>query len=80
MSPERMEGRISQLESRHFFCTGDQVRSVDGRAGWITESWTHFASVQWENGTVGEVDQFDESLSVEVRAVDRGAPPPGVTR
>lgn len=56
-----------QLESRHYFRAGDLVRSVDGRAGTVVESWTLFATIEWEEGGREEVDQFDERVTVEKR-------------
>jgi uncharacterized protein YkvS len=64
------EGKIGQLESQHFFRVGDIVRSVDGRSGTVSESWTHYAVVEWDGGAREEVEQFDESVVVDIRAVD----------
>ncbi len=56
-----------QLESRHFFRVGDRVRSVDGRAGTVVEAWALFATIEWADGPRDEVEQFDESVVVELR-------------
>jgi uncharacterized protein YkvS len=62
-----VEGKIGQLESQHFFRVGDIVRSLDGRSGTVSESWTHYAVIEWEDHTRNEVEQFDESVIVELR-------------
>jgi len=57
-----------QLESKHFFRAGDQVRAADGRAGRVTEAWTLYAAIEWDDGGQEEVEQFNESVFVEQRA------------
>lgn len=56
-----------QLESRHFFRVGDLVRSSDGQSGRVVESMTLFATIEWMDGRREEIDQFDESIVVELR-------------
>jgi hypothetical protein len=57
-----------QLESPHFFRTGDTVRSVDGRVGTVDDASTLYAIIRWEIEGRQEVDQFDSSIVVLQRA------------
>jgi hypothetical protein len=57
-----------QLESAHFFRSGDTVRTFDGRLGSIAEAWSLFAIVRWDDGTVEEIEQFDPRIVVQQRA------------
>jgi hypothetical protein len=65
-------GLSGQLESPHFFRTGDTVRSVDGRVGTVDDASTLFATIRWELDGRQEVDQFDPSIVVLQRAEFRG--------
>jgi hypothetical protein len=57
-----------QLESHHFFRTGDTVRALDGRMGSITEGRALYAVIEWDDTSVQEIDQFDPSILVVQRA------------
>ncbi len=56
-----------QLESRHFYRVGDLLRSIEGNTGRVVEAWTHHVIVEWNDGRRVEVEQFDETVSVEER-------------
>ncbi len=57
-----------QLESRHFFRTGDTVEHLDGRFGRVVEAQALYATVAWDGSTHEEIDQFDPRVSVVERA------------
>jgi hypothetical protein len=57
-----------QLESQHFFRTGDSVRSLEGRTGSIVEGRALYAIIEWDDRSVQEVDQFDPAILVVERA------------
>jgi hypothetical protein len=56
-----------QLESQHFLRRGDRVRNLDGRGGYVEESWSLYAAVVWDDGAREEVDQFDPRVTVVQR-------------
>ena len=58
----------AQLESRHFYYTGDAVRHVAGGTGWIVEGYALWAVVRWDDGRQEEVDQLDPAIWVVERA------------
>lgn len=58
-----------QLESRHYFKSGDTVRHIDGRSGTVTRSYALYAIIEWPDGSRAEFDQFDPDVEVAVRAV-----------
>lgn len=58
----------TQLESRHFYNTGDVVQHVGGPTGTVVEGFALFAVVRWEDGRQEEVDQLDPRISVIERA------------
>ena len=57
-----------QLESNHFFRSGDTVRRLDGSTGLVVEGFTLFAIVEWMDGQREELDQFDPRVEVLQRA------------
>lgn len=57
-----------QLESQHFFRTGDEVRGDDGRSGRVLEASPLYATIEWEAGIRTEIDQFDPRVVVTERA------------
>lgn len=63
------ESHVSgQLESNHFFRTGDSVRKSDGMLGIIIEGFSLYAIVEWSNGDREELDQFDPRVEVMQRS------------
>lgn len=58
----------AQIESNHFYRSGDTIRRHDGRVGVVTEGHSLFAIVTWNDGAREEVDQFDPSIIVELRS------------
>ena len=58
----------AQLESRHFYNTGDVVQHVTGGMGEIAEGFALWAIVRWEDGRQEEVDQLDPTIWVVERA------------
>ena len=58
----------TQLESRHFYNTGDVVERVDGALGTVLEGFALWAVVRWHDGRQEEVDQLDPTISVVERA------------
>lgn len=63
------EARVSgQLESRHFFRTGDTVRDLGGTEGTVIQAGALFALIEWAGDTTTEVEQFDPSVTVLERA------------
>jgi hypothetical protein len=58
----------AQLESRHFYNTGDEVQHVAGGVGRVQEGFALWAVVRWEDGRVEEVDQLDPTIWVVERA------------
>jgi hypothetical protein len=58
----------SNLESRHFYMTGDLVQRLDGQRGQVVEGMTLWAVVRWEDGPEEEVDQLDPLIWVTDRA------------
>jgi hypothetical protein len=58
----------AQLESRHFYNTGDAVQHVAGVMGWIVEGFALWAVVRWDDGRQEEVDQLDPTIWVVERA------------
>jgi hypothetical protein len=57
-----------QLESRHFYRTGDRVQDRDGREGQVLQAWSLYAEIRWTDGTQEEVDQFEPKIVVVERA------------
>ena len=57
-----------QLDSQHFFRTGDTVRDPVGRLGKVVEGRALYALVEWDTGGAEEVDQFDSRFVVIQRA------------
>ena len=53
-----------QLESNHYFRSGDVVRDLNGVIGTVAESWSLYAVVTWTDGRREEVDQFDPRVTV----------------
>jgi hypothetical protein len=58
----------TQLESRHFFRTGDTVQHLAGGEGLVVEAFALWAVVRWDDGRQVEVDQLDPAISVLERA------------
>lgn len=58
---------MSQADSIHFLRPKDRVRDTMGREGVVTETLTHSATVQWDDGEVESVDQLHPAISVIVR-------------
>lgn len=58
----------TQLESRHFYHTGDTVEHVGGGVGEVVEGFALFAVVRWDDGRQEEVDQLDPAIWVLERA------------
>ena len=58
----------TQLESRHFYKTGDTVQRLSGETGTVLEGFALYAVVRWEDGRQEEVDQLDPAISVLERA------------
>jgi hypothetical protein len=59
-----------QLESRHFFRVGDIVTHWAGSTGTVIDGQALYATIQWSDGRVQEIDQFDAEVEVVER---RGA-------
>lgn len=59
----------TQLESCHFFKTGDVVQHLMGELGSIREGMALYAFVRWDDGREEEIDQLDPMITV----VERGA-------
>ncbi|HUE96366.1 MAG TPA: hypothetical protein VMN39_06880 [Longimicrobiaceae bacterium] len=57
-----------QLESQHFFRTGDTVRDLEGRQGTVIDGTALYATIEWEFGSRAEVEQFDPRIAVVERA------------
>ncbi len=57
-----------QLESNHYFRSGDIVRREDGRLGTVVEGWSLYATILWDSGEREEVEQFDPMISIVERA------------
>ena len=57
-----------QLESRHFFRTGDLVQHRGGALGEVADAQTLYATIRWADGEMQEVDQFDPAVIVLERA------------
>lgn len=57
-----------QLESPHFFRTGDAIRATDGRYGTVVEGAALYAIVEWYDGQREEIDQFDSNVVVTERS------------
>jgi hypothetical protein len=57
-----------QLESPHFYRSGDEVRAPDGAVGKVVEGWALYALVEWIDGIRQEIDQFDPRYIVIQRA------------
>lgn len=53
-----------QLDSPHFFRTGDVIRAIDGRVGVVLENSALYAVVEWEGKKREEVEQFDPDCVV----------------
>lgn len=58
----------AQLESSHFYRSGDLVQHVAGSAGSVLESYALYAVVRWDDGREEEVDQLDPAITVTERA------------
>jgi hypothetical protein len=58
----------SNLESRHFYLSGDLVQRLDGQQGRVVESLALWAVVRWEDGREEEVDQLNPAVWVTERA------------
>jgi hypothetical protein len=58
----------TQLESRHFYNTGDVVLHRMGKEGRVVEGFALWAVVRWEDGAQEEVDQLDPAIEVLERA------------
>jgi hypothetical protein len=58
----------TQLESRHFYRTGDTVQHVGGATGTVAEGFALYAVVRWDDGRQEEVDQLDPAITVLERA------------
>lgn len=58
----------TQLESVHFYKTGDRVRHWNGPRGTVRESRALYAVIRWDDGREEEVDQLDPAITVEERA------------
>ena len=58
----------SNLESRHFYLTGDRVQRLDGLFGEVLEGMALWAVLRWEDGREEEVDQLEPSIWVVERA------------
>lgn len=58
----------TQLESRHFYNTGDTVQHLTGREGTVVEGFALWAVIRWDDGRQEEVDQLDPAISVIERA------------
>jgi hypothetical protein len=59
----------TQLESRHFYHTGDVVEHLNGSLGTVVEGFALWAVIRWEDGRQEEVDQLDPAIGVLERAV-----------
>jgi hypothetical protein len=62
-----------QLESRHFFRTGDTVQHHSGLFGEVIDSMALYAVIRWPDGRREEIDQFDPGLVVVERGARGGA-------
>jgi hypothetical protein len=58
----------AQLESIHFYRSGDLVEHVTGAAGSVVEAYALYAVVRWDDGREEEVDQLDPAITVTERA------------
>jgi hypothetical protein len=58
----------ANLESRHFYLTGDAVQRLDGLEGRILEGMALWATVRWDDGREEELDQLDPTVWVTERA------------
>ena len=58
----------TQLESRHFYNTGDVVERLDGSLGTVAEAFALWALIRWHDGGQEEVDQLNPAISVVERA------------
>ena len=59
---------IGQIESHHYFITGDTLQRADGQLGVVTEASALYALVRWDDGRREELDQFDPQITVVRRA------------
>lgn len=57
-----------QLESQHFFRSGDEVRGDDGRDGRVLDASALYATIEWDPGIRTEIDQFNPRVVVTHRA------------
>jgi hypothetical protein len=57
-----------QLESRHYFRKRDSVQHLDGYYGTVVDSQALYATIRWEDESEVEIDQFDPSVTVVLRA------------
>lgn len=57
-----------QLESHHFFRSGDEVRHRSGAQGRVVDALALYAVVRWSDGRQEEVDQLDPAIVVVERA------------
>ena len=58
----------ANLESRHFYLTGDVVQRLDGTEGRVLEGMALWAVIRWEDGREEELDQLDPTVWVTERA------------
>jgi len=58
----------TQLESKHFYKTGDTVQHLTGPIGTVVEGLSLYAVVRWDDGRQEEVDQLDPAITVLERA------------
>lgn len=58
----------AQLESRHFYKTGDTVQHLSGIVGTVLEALSLYAVIRWDDGRQEEVDQLDPAITVLERA------------
>lgn len=59
---------MGQLESPHYFRENDAVRHQGGSYGTVVQQLSLYARIRWDDGSEGEVEQFDPTILVVERA------------
>lgn len=62
----------SQLESLHYYRSGERVRDWAGREGTVLEGLALWATIRWDDGGTEEIAQLDPDITVLDRADDGG--------